>query len=78
MSYYLMKEGKWCVERGGSVFQRTLQVLSMLPIMENGLGYVYYSELSPGTEIRGHCGPTNAKIRALLPLLIESEHSEGE
>eukprot|EP00981_Chlorochromonas_danica_P007653 scaffold1833_cov185-Ochromonas_danica.AAC.1 len=78
MSYYLMKEGKWCVERGGSVFQRTLQVLSMLPIMENGLGYVYYSELSPGTEIRGHCGPTNAKIRALLPLLIEAEHSEGE
>ncbi|RYH26022.1 hypothetical protein EON65_14985 [archaeon] len=36
------------------------------------LGYVYFSVLTMKTNIRGHCGVTNAKLRIQLPVVLET------
>ena len=34
------------------------------------LGSAFFSLLAPGTRLRRHCGPTNARLRCHLPLLV--------
>jgi Ras-related protein Rab-1A len=66
---YLMEEGKWNHE-ARNYFPNLFNLLSQLPIAENGFGYVYFSTLTPNTRLRPHCGPTNTKLRILFPLNI--------
>lgn len=37
-----------------------------------GLGSVYFSKLGSNTKIKEHCGPTNARWRCHLPLIVPS------
>eukprot|EP01031_Cornospumella_fuschlensis_P037525 gene37525-45574_t len=66
----LMAEGCW-IEENTRLFPRTMEILRSLPLMQTGLGYVYFSVLSSRTFIRGHCGVTNAKLRIQLPIVLD-------
>lgn len=39
-------------------------------MMGCAFGSAYFSQLKPGTRIAEHCGPTNARLRAHLPLRV--------
>eukprot|EP01031_Cornospumella_fuschlensis_P028305 gene28305-34177_t len=66
----LMADGCW-IEENTRLFPRTVELLRSLPLMQTGLGYVYFSVLSSRTFIRGHCGVTNAKLRIQLPIVLD-------
>lgn len=72
----LLDEGHWVVSQE-TLLPQTVAILRKFPIFENALGYVYFSELSPGTVIRSHCGPTNAKLRLQLPLEIRNVYGDS-
>ena len=42
------------------------------------LGSAYFSLLRPRTTIASHCGPTNARLRAHLALVVPEEASTGD
>jgi small GTP-binding protein len=48
--------------------KKMLEQIRSYLLVNNGLGYVYFSHLAPGTTIRAHTGPSNIKLRIQLPL----------
>lgn len=72
---YLMQEGHWH-ESALSILPVTRQLLQGLPVLGNGLGYVYFSELAPGSCIAKHCGPTNIKLR--IQLTLQAKHRDRQ
>ena len=71
---YLLREGAWQVD-ALACLPKTKHVLTTLLqshiLSNNGLGYVYFSRLGPGTDIRPHSGgPTNIKLRIQVPLIM--------
>ena len=37
----------------------------------SGIGYVYFSRITPGTHITSHCGVCNLRLRLQLPLVVD-------
>lgn len=68
-AYYLMREGYFDRSMVQSC-PKTVEALSLLPICESSLGYVYFSVLGPGASIHPHHGATNIKLRVQLALEV--------
>eukprot|EP00048_Salpingoeca_helianthica_P007048 m.105869 g.105869 ORF g.105869 m.105869 type:complete len:280 (-) comp14212_c1_seq1:1096-1935(-) len=68
--FALMEEGRWR-RAACAACPATVAVLRALPlpICTSTFGYVYFSEIGPGTIIAPHCGVTNTKLRVQLALI---------
>lgn len=64
---YFMESGTW-VEEACRECPFTAAMLKSLPICTSSLGHIYISSISSGTHITPHCGCTNVKLRAQLPI----------
>ena len=64
--FYLYR-GARLVRRNAYHCTKTLSVLAKIP-GAGAAGEVYFSIMVPGTHLRPHCGPTNARIRCHLCL----------
>lgn len=73
----LAEQGRWTVfhladdkgpvQKHLDMCPRTRSALSGFPGFGRA-GHVYFSVVEPGTHVRAHCGPTNARIRCQLAL----------
>ena len=62
-----------------ALLSRTIELIGQGPLRRdaasNPLGSSFLSLLAPGARLRPHCGPTNARLRVHLPLLVPPAHA---
>jgi hypothetical protein len=61
--------------QGCSWFPRTCRILETLPEVAIANGQVKISRLAPGTTIRPHCGPSNARLRIHCALVVPGQRT---
>ena len=69
--FYLVNQGKE-IKENTKLCSQTYKILCRCNnILENCLfGYVFFSQLKPGSTIEPHKGPTNCRLRCHIPLQI--------
>lgn len=79
VTHALARKGAWCAftlwDHGVRVDENCARCPRTTRLVEaiagaTSAGLVYFSALAPHTHIRAHAGPTNARIRCHLPLVV--------
>ena len=74
--FYLVNQGKE-IKENTKLCAQTYKILCLCNnILESCLfGYVFFSQLKPGSTIEPHKGPTNCRLRCHIPLKIPDEQT---
>jgi len=73
-SFYFVNQGN-IVQNSVNQCPNTWEILQQafgeLLCTGSGIGYVYFSRITPGTHITPHCGVCNMRLRLQLPLSVD-------
>lgn len=68
--YLLYNNGKPETEHCAMCPQTVAAIQAIPGATTRSVGEAYFSRLAPGTHFRAHCGPTNARLRVHLGLMV--------
>lgn len=76
--YVLFGQGEGHTDNDAPITKRLLKmhVSDAVLLAQSGGGEIIFSRLAPQTRIDAHCGPTNLRLTAHLPLLVPNKNED--